>query len=766
MLKKSKMIKILCSAIIGVLLILMTVLGLNLGGAVVTDQVEITVSTEDLEALYDGTPLTNHKWSLVKGALKPGHSIKAEFNGAQTMVGQCYNSAEFTVVDSNGKDVTNEYKIKTEFGSLVITPRMLTISSASNQKEYDGLPLRDAGYTISENCDGLVQGHTVAADIVGEISMPGYVLTTINSIAIYDENGVDVTRNYQLTIKEGLLGIVAEGMGMTIPGSLADIDSDEDIVLYMVKGSKADKLYLKTQSFGNYNGKGWDLSPAYEPLCDDKYSAYYLTSLGMKDNEATSYSVEIKPVYGSYTLPYYTVAEEGQHEIQLSDTIISGNDTEAYTINYYRYKSSIKPTTARTILFERKYKEFVHENYLAIDDETRAYMDKIIDNMNFGSFRGDSLINSVAQYIQTSAIYNMDYDRALDSEENIAVAFLDQYKEGVCRHYASAAVLLYRALGIPARYTVGTVATTKAGEWVSVTAENAHAWVEVYMDGLGWIQVEVTGASSDMTVGLGIGGNLKALKPNVIKVKPTTAEKKYDGTVLNAPNTVTGLESILAKGYTYKAIVSGSQKEIGISQSVIESLIIYDESGKDVTKSFNLKIEKGRVHVYSKVISFESRSYEKQYDGMPLEAGKFTGGEFESGHTYTVVSTATPNAGYRLNTYNVKVLDKDGNDVTYRYKVVRNYGIVNISRVQLTIKAEDAEKRYDGKPLTCNKYSIVEGSLVEGERIATELITGSQTEVGRSDNIVSQVIILSKDNKDVTENYEIKFQTGKLKVTY
>ena len=61
----------------------------------------------------------------------------------------------------------------------------------------------------------------------------------------------------------------------------------------------------------------------------------------------------------------------------------------------------------------------------------------------------------VADYIQKSAKYNLAYDRELDSESNVAVAFLDEYKEGVCQHYASAATLLYRAMGIPARYTVG-----------------------------------------------------------------------------------------------------------------------------------------------------------------------------------------------------------------------------------------------------------------------------------------------------------------------
>ena len=63
--------------------------------------------------------------------------------------------------------------------------------------------------------------------------------------------------------------------------------------------------------------------------------------------------------------------------------------------------------------------------------------------------------------------------------------------------YASAAVEAFRAHGIPARYVEGyylgasKIQDSKNGE-VSITGENAHAWVEVYYDGVGWQAVDVT----------------------------------------------------------------------------------------------------------------------------------------------------------------------------------------------------------------------------------------------------------------------------------
>lgn len=59
-------------------------------------------------------------------------------------------------------------------------------------------------------------------------------------------------------------------------------------------------------------------------------------------------------------------------------------------------------------------------------------------------------------------------------------------------HFASAATLMLRTLGIPARYVSGFTAELAAGETVEVPDSAAHAWVEIYLDGYGWYPVEVT----------------------------------------------------------------------------------------------------------------------------------------------------------------------------------------------------------------------------------------------------------------------------------
>lgn len=81
-------------------------------------------------------------------------------------------------------------------------------------------------------------------------------------------------------------------------------------------------------------------------------------------------------------------------------------------------------------------------------------------------------------------------------------AFLDYFllesKAGYCSHFATAFVLLARAEEIPARYVQGfCVPLERNGETV-VYSDMAHAWPEVYLDGIGWIPYEPTPGYSDM----------------------------------------------------------------------------------------------------------------------------------------------------------------------------------------------------------------------------------------------------------------------------
>jgi len=102
-----------------------------------------------------------------------------------------------------------------------------------------------------------------------------------------------------------------------------------------------------------------------------------------------------------------------------------------------------------------------------------------------------TLIPAVIYRLHATTSYDL-YAPAVPSGEDYVAWFLNEQKTGCCMHYATAATLLLRMLGVPARYVSGYVVNIPDSGFAAVPDRQAHAWIEVYLDGLGWYPVEVT----------------------------------------------------------------------------------------------------------------------------------------------------------------------------------------------------------------------------------------------------------------------------------
>ena len=80
---------------------------------------------------------------------------------------------------------------------------------------------------------------------------------------------------------------------------------------------------------------------------------------------------------------------------------------------------------------------------------------------------------------------------AMEAGEDFVDHFLTEGR-GYCVHFATAGTLLLRLQGIPARYVSGYAAQLDQRGRGDVQDSDAHAWVEVYIDGCGWYPVEMT----------------------------------------------------------------------------------------------------------------------------------------------------------------------------------------------------------------------------------------------------------------------------------
>lgn len=144
---------------------------------------------------------------------------------------------------------------------------------------------------------------------------------------------------------------------------------------------------------------------------------------------------------------------------------------------------------------EAVYRKFVYENYTAVDEKLQPLLNHIFweEDTDEGVYHAVSRIRDVlkaqVQYAESVPIPH--------NEEDPIRYFLTGSRKGNAVLYAATAVQALRAHGIPARYAEGYyLPVSKTEEDMTqaavLTGENAHAWAEVYFDGIGWLPIDVT----------------------------------------------------------------------------------------------------------------------------------------------------------------------------------------------------------------------------------------------------------------------------------
>ncbi len=299
--------------------------------------------------------------------------------------------------------------------------------------------------------------------------------------------------------------------------------SEAEDVRLKVSMSQPVRLYLK-----GYTGSVWE-DGAWEALESTSYSdeyegmikgyskqkfhplsqmssyikaAAYVEGAAVKGEEM-QLTVQNVGAFRKYTYLPYGISFESLQELRESnqDIYVPGSASEAREDNVYsavtqqietdyflgyesetwvNKKQDFNEVTGQYRIAEADYRNFVHKYYTSVE-ETYVEKSKQLSeaaNASLGASQMIETTNQIRQYVKKNGELAGDWS-AVD--------------------YASEAVLVFRGCGIPARYIEGYLADgkdAKAGEdryyRVDVRARDAHAWVEVYKDGVGWIPVDVT----------------------------------------------------------------------------------------------------------------------------------------------------------------------------------------------------------------------------------------------------------------------------------
>lgn len=323
-------------------------------------------------------------------------------------------------------------------------------------------------------------------------------------------------------------------------GENGNITFSNKTILTVTMPKTADTVYLKGFIGSVYTGKSWE-----ELSSDSLYELEQIngnfTTNGMNSLLLSSYNLKMSgtslPEYSfSVTnvsagneylyMPYNLVPESvSRYEIS-DDTFVSqgeknwfGRIYDPSSLYSYRILLSSDWVIHSSSLAEDQdaYRSFVYENYLDVPDSftaadevfTDEYYDFITHEYESTLSEKSSLTNAVVfgrklyyikSWLRDNCSYNLEVGK-LPSGKDFADYFITETREGSCSHFATAAVLLCRYAGIPARYVEGYV--IKPSDFnsedsfgslstVDVTDARAHAWAEVYIDGYGWYPMEFT----------------------------------------------------------------------------------------------------------------------------------------------------------------------------------------------------------------------------------------------------------------------------------
>ena len=240
-----------------------------------------------------------------------------------------------------------------------------------------------------------------------------------------------------------------------------------------------------------YRREGWELPESGGDLVNLTYNVF-------RYRASEKVWVEELANPGSYTVYPYGAQLTEDYKVHWDGTAERKRGSWEFLYSAPENYSSEKKLAGTAAKSETRYRDYVYDTFCEYPAENFPELTDFLEN---AGFRTDSVYNSledVLAYLTGNAVYNLDVPNTPRGRDFVEY-FLFDSREGYCAHFASSAVLMLRYLGVPARYATGYAAApgdfkrNPDGTYSAVILDKqAHAWAEVYLDGIGWIPVEMT----------------------------------------------------------------------------------------------------------------------------------------------------------------------------------------------------------------------------------------------------------------------------------
>uniref|UniRef100_UPI0005AAD749 transglutaminase family protein n=1 Tax=Paenibacillus camerounensis TaxID=1243663 RepID=UPI0005AAD749 len=275
-------------------------------------------------------------------------------------------------------------------------------------------------------------------------------------------------------------------------------------------------VYWRGESLAYYDGRRWIREGImYEPLSlrglpSEEMSAE-LTAAGQDSSRILDLRVELAaPATGG--LPLFSagqVADVGK--VELADGSSLGYVLASPQKNRFRLPessgsaaitayevTSLLPESSPAVLRSLGTEDpgDIAGQYLQLPAALPGRVNTLSAGLTAGAGNRYDAVTAVQSYLRSSYPYTLD-TRIPPGDADFVDDFLFTAKQGYCVHFASAMTVLLRSSGIPARYVQGYGPGTpeRGGGQPArflVTQADAHAWVEVYFPGAGWVPFDPT----------------------------------------------------------------------------------------------------------------------------------------------------------------------------------------------------------------------------------------------------------------------------------
>ena len=686
---------------------------------------EITVKANSATATYDGKEheavgVETYEFT-VEGNSYTVSGLSTE-DPKQKDAGSYTNNITGTpvVTDKEGNVVTSEFEVKTENGSLTITPRQVNLTSESASKPYDGTPLTRPSVTGG---DGFVAGEVTDIRATGSVTnvSEGEVTNAI-TYATGEKFNAD---NYNITREEGRLSITASQEKVTVT-----ITGHTNTEKYDGTPKKAEGYETAIASdSGLYKEADFSFSGTAEVEKTDVAETAYPMGLaaGQFTNTNTNFAnVEFVVTDGALTItPRQVILTSATDEKVYDGTPLTNHNVTVSGDGFAAGEGATYDVTGTQTDKGSSDNTFTYK----LNENTKAsnYSIELAPGELTVTPVTDKVIVTITEH-SASLKYNgaeqsvTGYDTAIDNT---------LYKETDFTFSGDATAKGTDFGSYPMNL--------KAEDFTNKNKNFANVVFEI-VDG----QLEITKRDVELISG--------------------SDEKVYDGTPLTKNHIlIAGDQFVPGEGADYD--VTGSQTNAGSSDN--EFTYRLNSSTKAI--NYNIKTTPGTLKVTpvtdNVIVTITEHSGSAKYDGtektvtgydVAIDNELYTENDFTFSGNDVIKATDA-------DIYNMELKPSDFNNISHNFasvtfKIVD--GTLNISRRDVTLTSATDSKTYDGKPLTNDNVAVGGDGFAEGEG-AVYNVTGSQTEAGFSNNTFSYEL---KDNTK-PDNYNITSFEGILTVS-